>query len=41
MSDIHLSLAISYYDHVSDLVRGRVRAEGIRLTPTKKSSSVW
>jgi len=33
MSDIHLSLAISYYDHVSDLVRGRVRAEGIRLTP--------
>jgi len=33
MSDIHLSLAISYYDHVSDLVRGRVRAEGISLTP--------
>jgi hypothetical protein len=32
MPDIRLSLAISYYDHVSDLVRGRVRAEGIPLT---------
>jgi len=31
MSDIKLSLAMSYYDHVSDLVRGRVRAEGITL----------
>jgi 4,5-dihydroxyphthalate decarboxylase len=30
--DIPLSLAISYYDHVSDLLRGRVRAEGISLT---------
>jgi len=30
--DIQLSLAISYYDHVSDLLRGRVRAEGISLT---------
>ena len=30
--DIGLSLAISYYDHVSDLLRGRVRAEGISLT---------
>jgi 4,5-dihydroxyphthalate decarboxylase len=29
--EIELSLAISYYDHVSDLLRGRVRAEGIRL----------
>lgn len=32
MPDIQLSLAISYYDHVSDLLRGRVRAEGISLT---------
>jgi len=32
MADIGLSLAISYYDHVSDLLRGRVRAEGISLT---------
>src|SRR6266849_4391339 len=32
MPDIGLSLAISYYDHVSDLLRGRVRAEGISLT---------
>jgi 4,5-dihydroxyphthalate decarboxylase len=32
MPDISLSLAISYYDHVSDLVRGRVRTEGISLT---------
>lgn len=32
MPDAPLSLAISYYDHVSDLVRGRVRAEGISLT---------
>src|ERR1035437_3708334 len=31
MSDIRLSLAMSYYDHVSDVVRGRVRAEGITL----------
>jgi len=30
--DIPLSLAITYYDHVSDLLRGRVRAEGISLT---------
>jgi 4,5-dihydroxyphthalate decarboxylase len=30
--DIQLSLAISYYDHVSDMLRGRVRAEGISLT---------
>ena len=31
MSEIELSLAISYYEHVSDLLRARVRAEGIRL----------
>ncbi len=31
MPDIELSLAISYYDHVSDLLRGRVRPEGIHL----------
>jgi len=30
--DIQLSVAISYYDHVSDLLRGRVRAEGVSLT---------
>jgi 4,5-dihydroxyphthalate decarboxylase len=29
--EIELSLAISYYEHVSDLLRGRVRTEGIRL----------
>jgi 4,5-dihydroxyphthalate decarboxylase len=33
--DIRLSLAMSYYDHVSDLVRGKVRAEGITLIPTE------
>ena len=31
MPDLELTLAISYYDHVSDLLRGRVRAEGISL----------
>jgi 4,5-dihydroxyphthalate decarboxylase len=31
MPDVELSLALSYYDHVSDLLRGKVRAEGIRL----------
>ncbi len=35
MADIRLSLAISYYDHVSDLVRGRVKAEGITLVPNE------
>jgi len=35
MPDIPLSLAISHYDHVCDLVRGRVRAEGITLTPVQ------
>jgi 4,5-dihydroxyphthalate decarboxylase len=32
MSEINLSLAISYYDHVSDLLNERVRPEGIKLT---------
>lgn len=32
MPDIGLSLAISYYDHVSDLLRGKVKPEGISLT---------
>jgi 4,5-dihydroxyphthalate decarboxylase len=32
MVDIGITLAISYYDHVSDLVRGRVRPEGVNLT---------
>jgi len=32
MPDLVLSLAISPYDHVGDLLRGRVRAEGISLT---------
>ncbi len=31
MPDLQLSLAISYYDHVSDLLRGRVRPDGIQL----------
>ena len=31
MPDVSLSLAISYYDHVMDLLRGRVHAEGISL----------
>jgi 4,5-dihydroxyphthalate decarboxylase len=31
LPDIQLTLAISYYDHMSDLLRGRVRAEGISL----------
>jgi 4,5-dihydroxyphthalate decarboxylase len=31
MPDITLSMAVSYYDHVSDLVRGRVKPEGITL----------
>src|SRR5579864_1781375 len=35
MPDLTLSLAVSYYDHVIDLVRGRVRAEGISLTPSE------
>ena len=35
MPDLSLSLAISYYDHVIDVVRGRVRAEGISLTASE------
>jgi len=33
MPGIQLSMAISNYDHVRDLVNGRVRAEGIDLIP--------
>jgi 4,5-dihydroxyphthalate decarboxylase len=32
MADLRLTLAINDYDHVRDLVTGRVRAEGIDLT---------
>ena len=32
MPDIGISLAISYYDHASDLLRGKVKPEGIALT---------
>lgn len=32
MADLSLSIAINYYDHVSDLLRGRVRAEGVTFT---------
>jgi 4,5-dihydroxyphthalate decarboxylase len=32
MNEVPLTLAISQYDHVADLVAGRVRPEGIRLT---------
>lgn len=38
MPDLSLSLAISYYDHVNDLVRGRVRAEGISLVASELPS---
>jgi 4,5-dihydroxyphthalate decarboxylase len=31
MPELELSLAISYYDHVCDLIRGRVRPEGLSL----------
>jgi 4,5-dihydroxyphthalate decarboxylase len=34
MPELSLSLAISDYDHVRDLVNGRVRAEGIALQPS-------
>jgi 4,5-dihydroxyphthalate decarboxylase len=33
VSNIQLSMAIGNYDHVGDLVNGRVRPEGIDLTP--------
>ena len=32
MSRLPLTLAISHYDHVTDLVTGRVPVEGIELT---------
>ncbi len=32
MSDLHLTLAISDYDHVHDLTSGRVKPQGIELT---------
>ena len=32
MSNVRLSMAVSSYDHVRELVSGRVRAEGIELT---------
>ena len=32
MSKLHLTLATGYYDHVTDLVTGRVGAQGIDLT---------
>src|SRR5437016_2780051 len=35
MPELNLSLAVSYYDHVVDLARGRVRAEGISLTASE------
>ncbi len=35
MPDLPLSLAISYYDHAVDVVRGRVRPEGISLTASE------
>ncbi len=31
VADVPLSLALSYYDHVRDLLEGRVRVEGVRL----------
>ena len=32
MPDIPLTMAVTYFDHISDILRGRVRAEGIDLT---------
>jgi len=32
MGDIHLTVAISDYDHVRDFIVGRVKAEGIEIT---------
>lgn len=34
MSRLMLSLAVSDYDHVRDLVSGRVQPEGIELVPS-------
>ena len=33
MSNLNLSIAVGDYDHVRDLMSGRVRAEGIDITP--------
>ena len=32
MPDLPLTMAVTYFDHISDLLRGRVRPEGIELT---------
>ena len=32
MPDLPLTMAVTYFDHISDLLRGRVRADGIDLT---------
>jgi 4,5-dihydroxyphthalate decarboxylase len=32
VSDIPLTMAVTYFDHISDVLRGRVRPEGIDLT---------
>ncbi len=32
MPDIPLTMAVTYFDHISDVMRGRVRPEGIDLT---------
>ena len=33
MSNLHLTIAVGDYDHTRDLMSGRVRAEGIDITP--------
>jgi 4,5-dihydroxyphthalate decarboxylase len=33
MNEVPISLAVGYYDHVADLLGGRVRAKGVALTP--------
>ena len=38
MPDVSLSLAISNYDHVMELMRGRVHAEGISLITNEISN---
>ena len=35
MSKVPLTLAISHYDHVSELMTGRVEVEGVELTPLR------
>jgi len=32
LPDLPLTMAVTYFDHISDLLRGRVRPEGIELT---------